>query len=251
MKSIQPVQCSCKICTGTADLFGVVDFSKNCREPQQYYLSLSGIPIYYYRCTSCGLLFSRHFDDWNIDDFSKYIYNENYQFVDPDYQTVRPDNNFCTVKQLTGMRRDLRLLDYGGGNGRLTDLLVADGNCAHSYDPISRVSTVPATMKFDLITVIEVIEHCARPQETAQAIVDYLADDGVVFFTTLLLDKLAIRDVSHWYIAPRNGHITIYSRQALATLFGDVGYSVLHFDNNFHLAYKKLPSWMSHINIRP
>jgi len=43
----------CKCCGAPAFLYGVVDFHKNCEIYRRKVLDLSGIPIYYHRCTVC------------------------------------------------------------------------------------------------------------------------------------------------------------------------------------------------------
>ncbi|MFA6075239.1 MAG: FkbM family methyltransferase [Negativicutes bacterium] len=245
MERVIQTQCLCKICSGNSEICGVVDFNKNCRERNGKFLKLSGIPIYYYRCESCGLLFTTYFDEWSYDDFSRNIYNEEYKLVDPDYEKIRPEQSFEMVSNLIGNHSSLNILDFGGGSGRLAQLLTEKGNFAFTYDPISKVSSIHADMKFDLVTAIEVFEHTANPKHTAETIIDFLSDEGAVLFTTLTIENLPVHDMNYWYISPRNGHITIYTLKSLDKLFNDLGYSVHHIDSWRHIVYKKLPEWLS------
>ena len=50
--------------------------------------------------------------------------------------------------------------------------------------------------------------------------------------------------VSWWYVGPRNGHISIFSKQALAMTWARHGYRTVSFNAGTHLAYRTLPeSW--------
>ena len=82
---IVPAQAACKCCGGNSELFGVVDFNKNCEIRRKSPLPLSGIPIYYHRCTRCAFIFTAAFDDFTNQQFLDVIYNEQYALVDPEY----------------------------------------------------------------------------------------------------------------------------------------------------------------------
>src|SRR5260370_33569594 len=127
IQAICPQNVSCKCCSATASLYGVVDFHKNCEILRQRVLHPSGIPIYYYRCPECQLIFTTAFDHFSTQDFNEYIYNSEYILVDPDYREVRPKANATWVAKLFSGVRPARILDYGGGNGYLADLLRAAG----------------------------------------------------------------------------------------------------------------------------
>jgi hypothetical protein len=235
---------ACKVCGGRAALFGVVDFNKSCLENQDVFLPLLGVPVYYHRCESCGLLFSVAFDDWAAADFRTHIYNEGYGRADPDYREVRPRQVADMIFNFIRNGRDLKLLDYGGGEGVTAHLLRERGIDAVSWDLMTEDS-VPQRAHFDVVTCFEVFEHTATPRMTAEDALTFLGGEGVLLFSTLTVEELTPRDITSWYIAPRNGHITIYSKKALKTLFAQLGCTVHHFNDNVHMAYKKLPPWLA------
>jgi len=68
---------------------------------------------------------------------------------------------------------------------------------------------------------------------------------ALVFFSTYTIDKLPQGGMDFWYIAPRNGHITIYTEKSLQQLFSRFELSVHHFGNGYHLAYRELPEWVN------
>ncbi len=113
LQPICPPHASCKCCSGTASLYGVVDFHKNCEIFRRRVLNPCGIPIYYYRCPECQLIFTTAFDHFSKKDFNDYIYNSDYILVDPDYREARPRANAVLVAQLFSGVRPARTLDYG------------------------------------------------------------------------------------------------------------------------------------------
>src|ERR1700733_6527054 len=138
---LQPVTASrlpCKICGGQAELYGVVDFHKSCEEVRGIRFTLSGVPIYYYRCSNCKFVFTEAFDDWSAEQFKAHIYNEQYKLVDPDYETKRPRDNADFIARHWGaIKEQVRILDYGGGNGILSATLRENGfRTALTYDPM-------------------------------------------------------------------------------------------------------------------
>ncbi len=234
----------CKVCNNPADLYGVVDFSKNCEEQRGLYLPLSGVPVYYHRCKSCGLIFTAVFDHWPMAYFAERIYNDGYAQVDPDYLERRPQANQALVADFVQRGQALQVLDYGGGNGRLAALLRERGITASSWDPMIDPGSPPQA-GFDVVTSFEVFEHTPTPVATCAQALSCLRPSGVLLFTTLTVDKLPPGAAHFWYIAPRNGHITIHTRQSLAALFGRFGYRMHHFTDVLHLAVREVPAWLT------
>ncbi|MGZ6479509.1 MAG: hypothetical protein ACXWQE_09420, partial [Bdellovibrionales bacterium] len=56
--------------------------------------------------------------------------------------------------------------------------------------------------------------------------------------------ELNQRNPHHWYVAPRNGHITIHTRSSLEKLAGAAGCKLYHFDDLTHMAFRERPSWL-------
>ena len=88
LQAIGTQETPCKCCGAPACLYGVVDFHTNCEIHRRKVLDLSGIPIYYHRCTVCQFIFTTAFDHFTKEDFRRYIYNQEYLLVDPDLNEV-------------------------------------------------------------------------------------------------------------------------------------------------------------------
>lgn len=242
---------SCPICHDPAVAFDVVDLNKSCEEARGKFLSLVGIPIYYFRCSRCEFCFAPEMCAWSLDDFERRIYNDDYLEVDPDYLDSRPRANAAgLIKTFGDHGLSIRHLDYGGGTGLLSDLLVEQGWESISYDPfVDRDRSLPDLGKFDLVTAYEVFEHVPDPDRLAAELAALLAVDGVILFSTLLSDgniTLGQR-LTWWYASPRNGHISLYSRKSLSMLAEKHHFKFGSFSEGFHALWRYIPIWATHI----
>jgi SAM-dependent methyltransferase len=245
-----PRSAACKVCGGASPLYGVVDFHKSCIEAQGKRLAIAGRPIYYRRCQGCGFIFTTAFDDWSFDAFRKNIYNDDYVIVDPDYVEVRPAGNAGMIAgTFAEARSSITILDYGGGSGLLATRLREQGFVAATYDPFSEFRELPAE-QYDLITCFEVMEHVPFPEKTVAQMISLMKRPGAILFSTLVqpanLDQMGL---NWWYASPRNGHISLYSKAALAHLFEPRGLRVASFSEVIHIAYAEVPAFAAHLKI--
>ncbi len=64
------------------------------------------------------------------------------------------------------------------------------------------------------------LEHSSRPHDTVADLASFLAEEAVVVFSTLVQpEDFDTLGQDWWYVGPRNGHISIFSREALRLLF--------------------------------
>lgn len=250
LQSANPNPTPCKVCATPSPLYGVVDFHKSCLEAYGKRLSLAGVPVYYRRCPRCLFLFTEAFDLWPDQAFLDHIYNADYIRVDPEFADIRPANNASLIAStFEPFCSAIRLLDFGGGNGRLSELLQARGFTAETYDPFASQRQRPEE-RFDLVTCFEVLEHTPTPAATVAQLNQMLAPQGAILFSTLVqpqnIDSLGM---SWWYIAPRNGHVSLYSTHALAHLFAAHGLRVASFSEGIHLAYRTIPAFCRQLKL--
>ena len=234
----------CKICDEATELYGVVDMHRPCLIQGVSHPPLSGFPIYYRRCGKCGFLFTDAFDDWSEDEFRTHIYNDGYLAVDPDYVTVRPTGNAGLVSSLWAAHKDsIRVLDFGGGNDVFCSALRASGfREAVTYDPMVPEHARAPDGRFDLVTCFETLEHLPDPVAGIAEIIECIAEPGAVFYSTLTqpadFDRMGL---SWWYVGPRNGHISIFTRQSLALAWARHGFRNVSLNDGTHLAFRTLP----------
>lgn len=219
----------CKICGNAALFFDVVDYQKCVGF---YSFGPSGVVVPYYRCDTCSLLFTNFFDDWQHGDFARFIYNEDYIAVDPEYSGVRPKGTAQLLSQLLSDYRDARILDYGAGGGAFAASMANLGfpNVV-SFDPFS--NPVKPDGKFDLAVCIEVIEHSTNPVGFIREVMSFLKPESCL----LIGESLQPADIdtvrgNWWYVAPRNGHVSMFADRTMVTLAERLGL-IFHRGANF------------------
>ena len=241
----------CSVCNGACSLLDVVDFNKSCEEARGKFLRPAGIPVGYVLCGNCGFCFAPEFRTWKLEEFEQRIYNDEYVFVDPDYIETRPRANAANLVSMFGDRaRSIKHLDYGGGSGLLAQLLRQADWQSVSYDPfVDRSVSIGQLGKFDLITAFEVFEHVPDVRELMSKLGSLLCPGGLVLFSTLLSDGniQPKQKLSWWYASPRNGHISLFSRQSLAILARDYGVNIGSFSDGFHVFFTEVPAWADHL----
>ena len=242
---IAPQHTPCKCCGEQAALYGVVDFNRNCETLRGNPLPPCGVPVYYHRCPRCGFLFTIAFDHWTPDDFLRHIYNEQYILVDPDYRERRPTQIAEFVSTRFGGARERRVLDYGGGNGLLAELLRGKGfRDIQVYDPFVPQFSTPPSGKFDLILCFEVIEHSPDPRRTITEMTSLLSPTGAIFASTLFQPPdIQKSEMTWWYIGPRNGHVSFLTSEALAAIAKPLGYRWASAGQGMHVIFREVPDY--------
>lgn len=214
---------ACKICGYAAAFFDVVDLNKHCDTHNFYFFGYLGVPVKYYKCDNCEFLFTTFFDDWTDSEFSQFIYNADYIKVDPEYVAVRPEQIAALMsRRLAGCER-LRVLDYGSGAGVFASRMREQGfSLMQAYDPFSTPDRPVGP--FEIITCFEAIEHSPFPLKTFSDILSLLVPGGVVIFSqSLQPNNINEIRANWWYLGPRNGHVSTFSRQTLSVIAKKLG----------------------------
>lgn len=241
--SLQPIctpHAPCKCCGTPSPLYGVVDFHKNAHAV----LPCAGVPVYYYRCPTCGFIFTTLFDRHTIEDLKRDIYNDQYVLVDPDYVETRPRNNATFLANLLAADKP-RILDYGGGTGVLERCLRAAGfREVDTYDPFVPAHAIRPGRRYDCVVSFEVVEHTTDPRRVFADMTSYLTESGVLLFSTLVqppdIDRLAL---AWWYVLPRNGHVSLFARASLEKIASSLRFRLASFNEDLHLFFRTMPRW--------
>lgn len=238
---------NCPICSKETRLLGIVDLSRDC-------LGLfpvgSTFPVEYFLCSTCGFCSAPNLCAWSNKKFRELIYNDQYITIDPDYKELRPTKNAEMLQTLFKDISSIKHLDYGGGSGLLSNLLCKNNWQSYTYDPFIDLVDIKTkysliNTKFNLITVFEVFEHTTNPKELMQQITSLLSSKGILLFSTEISDN---KNILEWnYLAPRNGHISLYSYRSLQILAKQYSLNLASFSRNLHIMWKKLPVWGEHL----
>jgi 2-polyprenyl-6-hydroxyphenyl methylase/3-demethylubiquinone-9 3-methyltransferase len=200
----------------------MVDFNKS-GDYNLYPRGLIGIPVVYHRCEKCDFVYTNFFDNFPSEWWGIYVYNKEYYLtVDPDYELVRPKSNASEISMVLKGKPEVIGLDYGGGSGLTARLLRERGLLFDCYDPYGCQEVSPERIgRYNFCTAIEVFEHLPNPVESMRSILSMCQGGSLtILIGTALSDKKinAQNRLQWWYAAPRNGHISIFSKKSLAYL---------------------------------
>lgn len=133
-----------------------------------------------------------------------------------------------------------RVLDFGCGTGMLMDFLNMNGIIAVGYDKYGVEARSQGKMPpdmFDVVTMIEVIEHMAAPYSELDEIFKTLKPGGVVMIETSFTDWMDLEKDP--YINPAFGHSTIFSHAGLDEVMLETGFEVYGHINRNVRVYQK------------
>ena len=129
-----------------------------------------------------------------------------------------------------------------GGNGRLAQILRSVGYDAVCYDPLVPDSSARPEGQFDCIFCFEVMEHSPTPRQTVSDIASLLKTPGIIVFSTLFVPpQIDQMGVAWWYIAPRNGHVSLFTSRAMQTLAGSLMLKLGSFSEGCHVLFREIP----------
>lgn len=200
-----------------------------CRNIAPYRLSKGDIE--YYQCSFCKTLFCDELDNSNL------VGGEWEEGRNLKHKEERLDR----IKILMGQYGSL--LDFGCGHGLMVNDCKEAGIDCDGYDKYNPKFSKLKDEKYNLVTMVEVIEHLSYPFEELNIIFDKLADNGVVYIETSFVDvaeeeKIPLEEF--FYIAPVNGHCTIFSHKGLDLLMQSKGFVPLkHMNRNVRIFQKK------------
>ena len=250
-RTLEPV-CSrrapCKCCGAEATLCGLVDFHKSCEDHRRRVLGLSGVPIYYHRCPDCRFIFTTAFDHFTKEDFLLHVYNDEYLLVDPDYQEARPEVERVLPLPVVSPRPAATAPGLRRRQRRAVRALRAAGfPHAETYDPFVPHHADRPAGRFDCIACFEVLEHSTDPLRDIAELNELLSDPGLVILSTLLQPAdIEQQGLSWWYAGPRNGHVSLFSRESLERLLNPYGLTFGSFNDGFHVLFREVPEFARH-----
>jgi 2-polyprenyl-3-methyl-5-hydroxy-6-metoxy-1,4-benzoquinol methylase len=233
----------CPVCGSTETrLFAHAKDVEYCTSPEEYT---------YLVCGQCGSVF---LENPPVNQLEK-IYPSNYYSYEPATRRASPverAKEFLDarlfrklIKEISA--RDVSVLDVGGGAGWLLSLArrvsprvkatheldinerarAAAESAGHVFH-CCRVEDFSSTQSFDLILLLNLIEHVAAPEEVLKAMRGLLSAGGLILIKTPNVDTLDCRIFRHrnWggFHCPR--HFVLFNRKSLTELGGRCGLRV-------------------------
>ncbi len=166
----------------------------------------------YTRCEECG---SIHV----TEDISDLIITENDNSAT---RNTLPINRERIKRAEFAMGRKIRTaLDFGCGEGILVNQLRATGIIADGIDQNTELEIYDLEEDFyDIIFLIEVIEHLSEPRVIFERLARRLVPGGIIMVETTFADSIK-EPQDHPYVDPAIGHVNIVSRAGLSKCLPD------------------------------
>ncbi len=202
-----------------------------------------GYPLVYYQCGHCGLVYQNPEESQAADPvFYAETYRRIYQSSPEPTQKdlwvqAKRASHLMRLLEKQGFSAPKRVLDIGASAGLLLDAFrsaydcqvmgVEPGDAYRAYTEKQGLSMVPSLdalvekepRKFDLVSLMHVLEHLVDPVETLKIIrQSLLADSGV-----LLLEVPNFYAHDSYELA----HLACYSPHTLKVVLQQAGYHVL------------------------
>lgn len=188
-------------------------------------------------------MFTDYFDQFSGSDFAHYVYNEEYRnAIDPEWVSIRPQRNVREVLTFLGWRKSTLVgLDYGGGNGLTAKLLREHGLVYDTYDPYGAKNLRKENEgRYNFCSSFEVFEHTTDPVGTFREIVNLCNSDRLIIYVGTAVNNGNATKESRllWnYASPRNGHISLHSRESLNRVAEMFGFECFH-TRGVHLFFR-------------
>lgn len=222
-----------------------------------------GVFDFVVRCRKCGLAF---LDPVPPPSSAVAAYAD---MGDPEYleqQECRSINAHLALQTIHRFVKKGRLLDIGCSAGFLLNAARFSFEVC-GVEPSSwasalgrekfgldiRTGTVDALdlpkAHFDVVTMVDVIEHVADPSATLRRVHELLADGGVLYLVTPDLRSLSARILGRYWWGLRPAHLYYFDRRTMAALLKAAGFRVISeksYGRIFTFGY-----WLSRLRTYP
>lgn len=198
----------------------------------------------FHRCTGCGIVMRRPMP--TLEELDE-VYTRLYQRAQIESGTTDQESGAYALQQYArhlGERYGAtvrRVLDYGSGSGELPLLLrrhglrcdgVESSESARDWCRENRgIELLPSlagvsSAEYDLVCMIEVIEHLVRPLDDLAQVMRVLHPGGSLFLTTPNRRGLRARiERGHWREAAKRFHVLLFDEESLGSLLVAGGFT--------------------------
>lgn len=203
-------------------------------------------------CAACGLVYT------NPRPSAAALLSGYAENTDPDYESERDARCMNAYLSLALLRRHApagRLLEIGSASGFFLNAArlsyqtvgVEPSVAARRHAQETLGLDVPAATlesarfpdaSFDVVAMIDVIEHLPDPLETLRRAARVLKPGGVVYLVTPDIESLSARVLGSRWWGLRPAHIYYFSRRTMAALLEKAGFTVVETRS-----YGRIFSW--------
>lgn len=207
----------------------------------------------YGRCSACGFVFANPIpSNEALSKFYNSKFYDNYRILEESKIKKSPyfsvSHDLKNLIKYLDQDKSLNVLDFGCGPGSfvalMRDVIGYKGvegielnkksievakNC-YNIDIASNISELKIK-SYDMVTMIEVIEHVPRPLEVVESINPLLKRGGKLFLSTNSVRSVSARyfpTSSDHYTGP--SHISMFTETAMLKMLERAGYKVIRMD---------------------
>ena len=178
-----------------------------------------------YQCQKCG--FKQCHDLKQVLDFYEQLEDKDYE----ESRTPRAIQAQCILKTLPVYQSSKRLLDIGAGSGILVEEAQKLGYLAEGVEPSKwlcdkaverglhvHLGTLPhqsLTPPYDIVTLVDVIEHVSNPVELLKLIYPVMSENGLGVVVTPDVSSFTARLMGYRWWHYRIAHIGYFNRTTL------------------------------------
>lgn len=199
------------------------------------------------KCTKCKLVFSRFIpsEESLFEHYSKYSRN-----VETSPLTDEVYAKWTNEWKASGLRTHL---DFGCGSGALVRFANENGMQSEgteiNFDVIAMLNSMNlpvrdfesirrSTRKYDIITIIEVLEHVTDPKLILTSLRDKLTAHGILYITTPNFNSLnRYLWKNRWRALWYPDHINIFSTKSIKEILQISGYEIVDVSTSVHILY--------------
>ena len=232
---------NCKLC-GSADLVKVKDGIKPADlTPSDFSITDKryGTTLEIVQCNSCRFQFC----PTAADLVKLYEAMDDDEYTESDRERKRQfEDLFKKLKPYLGAGQS-KSLDIGCGSGLLVELFKDDGFEAYGVEPSKSLahycktknlnvtngtlSQLKSDDKFDVITLIDVIEHVADPEDLVADAVNRLNENGILCVVTPRTDSISKKLLGFKWWHYRIAHVGYFTKNNLETLLKKFGTQIV------------------------
>lgn len=246
----------CKVCGSTAAIYLCDTFNGHSATKS----------IHHYKCSSCGLVFvGNHFEDAELGEAYSGIDTTEYYNEIADENAKKMHYAIKSLRRLTD--ESAQIIDIGTGDGKFLKLLYEAGFknvYGHEIpgDDLSGVADIAAgiyqdfdyqsipSATFDVVTMLDVIEHVRDPRYLLQNCARILKPGGFVYFHTPVVtrtDRLmhnfmnipALGKISRMWQSGRTSifHLQNYTAKSLTMLLRECSFDSIDINIKNELSW--------------
>ncbi len=196
--------------------------------------STYGVTTELVKCQTCGFIQSS--EKINLVDFYKNL-------EDPGYEANRKERSLQAKKillEIQKVKTGGRLLDIGAGSGMLVEQALALGFVAEGVEPsqwLQRKAVehgLPVKLgifphpelsgPYNIVTLIDVIEHVDDPVGLLKAIANGMANSGIIAVITPDVGSMVAKILGYHWWHFRVAHVGYFNKKTLHMALGKAGF---------------------------